>query len=213
MKKILALALLALVATSYAQDPQLTATASAPAVQQELSSPDGVAITRDADGSWKIFARGTATYDFNDPDEIRDAAALAQQRAKAALSKFLKESITSSDAVDRISKKTKNVSSDGKTQQATVKKEDVTVMTESIRSYSEAILTGVIVLSQEKVPHGSGGEIQVTIGQSSKTLAAAKAARQGMEASLNDDAPAATPVAPAPDKANNYNIRRSNSDF
>lgn len=215
MKKMLMLAVLALAAVSFAEDPALKATANLPDVQKELSSPDGVAIVRAEDGSWKIFARGTGTYDFNDPEEIRAARAQAQLRAKAALSKFLKETITASNGMDRLSKKTKNLTSNGEVETKSVSKEDVTVMSESIRSHSEAILTGVIVLAEEKVPHGSGGEIQVTLGQSSKTLEAAKATRQAINASLDDSTPArggvSKPAAPA--KANDYYYRRSNTDF
>lgn len=218
MKKMLMLAILALAAVSFAQeqDPALQTTATLPEVKKELSEIDGVAIVRAEDGSWKIFARGTGTYDFNDPEEIRDAKAQAQLRAKAALSKFLKETITASNGMDKLSKKTKNLSKNGDVTTKSVNKEEITVMRESIASHSEAILTGVIVLTEEKVPHGSeGGEIQVTLGQSSKTLEAAKATRQAINASLDDSTPARGGVskAAAPAKANDYYYRRSNTDF
>lgn len=219
MKKILTLALLALTVTAYAQDPALETIAKNPDIQKELSSPDGVAIARSEDGSWKIFARGTATYDFNDPDEIRGAREIAQLRAKAALAKFLEEKVTASNAVDTLAKKTKNIAVNGDTQQVAIQKEDVTVLTESIRSYAELILTGVITLSEEKVPYSNiSGEIQITIGQSSKTLQAAKEIRQGIKASLDDSAPAPSPAAPVPTpvkpaKENKYYFRHSNTEF
>lgn len=221
MKRTIALTLVALVATAYAQeDPQLASTATAPAVQRELSNPDGVAIAYADDGSWKIYARGEGSYDFNDPDDIRDARSQGEARAKVKLVKFLKEAITASDGLDRIAKKTKNLSSDGQTERGTVTKEDVTVLSESIRVQAESILAGVIALSEERMPMGSGGVIQVTIGFSSKTLAATKFARQGINRALDDSAPAPQavpaverPLPPRPALENKYQLRKSDTDF
>lgn len=223
MKRLLALAILAFAVTGYAQeDPTLKETLKDPEIQKELSSPDGVTIARAEDGSWKIFARGSAAYDFNDPDEIRDAKEAALLRAKGKLANFLKEEVTASNAVDKLSKKIKNLDKKGNVSTTNVSKEDVTVMTESIRAYSDAILTGVISLSIENVPYDNeSGEIQITVGQSSKTLQAAKEIRQGIKESLDDTprAPVAVPTpapapAPAPKKRENkYYFRHSDTEF
>lgn len=198
-----------------AQDPQLQANASNAAVQAELDQPDGVAITLKPDGTFQIFARGTGVYDFNDPDDIREARSQGTMRAKANLSKFLKEKVSSSEGLDEVSKKSKSMSSDGKVQKASVSKESVKIATESIRNQSEAILTGVITLKDQKVPRGNGGEIQVTVGISSKTLKAAQMLGQGINQSLqNRDAPeesaAAQGVASPSNKAS---TRVSDTDF
>lgn len=198
-----------------AQDPQLQANASNAAVQAELDQPDGVAITLKPDGTFQIFARGTGTYDFNDPDDIKDARRDGTMRAKANLSKFLKEKVSSSEGLDEVSKKSKSMTSDGQVQKVAVSKESVKIATESIRNQSEAILTGVITLKDQKVPRGSGGEIQVTVGISSKTLKAAQKLAQGINESLsNREAPAGgsgSPVAPA--APNNGSTRVSDTDF
>ena len=199
-----------------AQDPQLQANASNAEVQAELDQPDGVAITLKPDGSFQIFARGTGTYDFNDPDDIKDARRDGTMRAKANLSKFLKEKVSSKEGLDEISKKSKSMSSDGQVQKVAVSKESVKIATESIRNESEAILTGVITLKDQKVPRGNGGEIQVTIGISSKTLKAAQAVAQGINSSLqhrdgNGGSGAAQPVAPA--QPNKGQTRVSDTDF
>ncbi len=199
-----------------AQDPQLQANASDAAVQQELSEPDGVAIKAAPDGSYQIFSRGTGVYDFNDSDDIMDARKEAQLRAKANISKFMKESVASSEGIDNVSKKIKNMKTDGQNQQVAASKETVKVITESIRNNSDAILTGVITLKEQKVAKGNGGEIQVTVGISSKTLTAAKALAQGINQSLSDRdsgqgglmAPVAAP--PAPNKG--Y-TRKADTDF
>lgn len=199
-----------------AQDPQLQANASDAAVQAELDQPDGVAITLKPDGTFQIFARGTGTYDFNDPDDIKDARRDGTMRAKANLSKFLKEKVSSAEGLDEVSKKSKSMTSDGQVQKVAVSKESVKIATESIRNQSEAILTGVITLKDQKVPRGNGGEIQVTVGISSKTLAAAKKVAQGINQSLQGrDAPAgggaAAPAAPA--QPNNASTRVADTDF
>mgnify|MGYP004633225869 CR=1 FL=1 len=200
-----------------AQDPQLQANASNAAVQQELDQPDGVAITLKPDGSFQIFARGTGTYDFNDPDDIKDARRDATLRAKANLSKFLKEKVASKEGLDEVSKKSKSMTSDGQVSKVSVSKESVKIATESIRNESDAILTGVITLKDQKVPRGSGGEIQVTVGVSSKTLLAAQKAAQGINQSLSnrDAAPSAAgqqqPVAPS--QPNTGVTRTADTDF
>lgn len=198
------------------QDPQLQANASNPAVQQELDQPDGVAITLKPDGSFQIFARGTGTYDFNDPDDIKDARRDGTLRAKANLSKFLKEKVASKEGMDEISKKSKSMTSDGQVQKVAVSKESVKVATESIRNESDAILTGVITLKDQKVPRGNGGEIQVTVGISSKTLLAAQKAAQGINQSLSNRDPAAAsaaqPGAAAP-QSNAGVTRTADTDF
>lgn len=199
-----------------AQDPQLQANASNAAVQAELDQPDGVAITVKPDGTFQIFARGTGTYDFNDPDDIKDARRDGTMRAKANLSKFLKEKVASKEGLDEISKKSKSMTSDGQVQKVAVSKESVKIATESIRNESDAILTGVIVLKDQKVPRGNGGEIQVTVGISSKTLKAAQMMAQGINQSLqNRDAPAGSvgASATAPAQPNNASTRIADTDF
>lgn len=201
-----------------AQDPQLQVNAANAIVQQELDQPDGVAITLKPDGSFQIFARGTGTYDFNDADDIKDARRDGTLRAKANLSKFLKEKVASQDALDEVSRKSKSMTSDGQVQTVAVSKESLKVATESIQNESDAILTGVITLKDQKVPRGSGGEIQVTIGVSSKTLLAAKKAAQGINQSLsNRDAAAASGVHVTPNVAptqpNVGETREADTDF
>lgn len=199
------------------QDPQLQTNATNAQVQAELDQPDGVAITIKPDGTFQIFARGTGTYDFNDPDDIKDARRDGTMRAKANLSKFLKEKVSSNEGLDEVSKKSKSMTSDGQVQTVAVSKESVKTATESIRNESEAILTGVITLKDQKVPRGNGGEIQVTVGISSKTLKAAQMAAQGVNQSLQNREPPANGgvAAPAPALAqpNNASTRMADTDF
>jgi hypothetical protein len=143
-------------------------------VQTELREPDGVAIRLKDDGSFQIFARGTGTYDFDDLDDVNDARKEAVQNAKANLSKFMKEKLSSEEISENVSKKIKKLSSDGETETSKVSKETVKVTVSKITSSSEGILKGVITLKEEKIPKKgkNSGEIQVTVGISSKTLEA-----------------------------------------
>ncbi len=194
------------------QDPTLAANAGNAAVQQELGDPDGVAIKGMPDGTYQIFARGTGVYDFNETEEILSARKVAEMRAKANLTKYLKEKVTVEDGLANVSKKMKHLTGDGKN----VSKESITVISEMIRSQSSAILTGVVTLKEQRIPHGNGGEIQVTIGTSPKTLLAAQKIARGIDASLINREARVEPVTQPPSvmpTANKPSARYNNTDF
>lgn len=200
-----------------ADDPQLQANASNAAVQEKLSEPDGVAIAIKPDGTFQIFARGSGEYQFNNPKAKRVASANATKRAKAALAKFLKEKVSTKEGLDDVSKNSLAMESDGETQSQKASMESVEVATESIRNEADAILTGVITLKEQIIPSGKiGGEVQVTVGISSKTLMAAKKLGKGINESLaGREAGAAAPAsgAPAATPANNARTRVADTDF
>lgn len=203
------------------QDPQLQANASSAAVQDKLSEPDGVAIAIKPDGSFQIFARGSGTYQFNNPKAKQIAAKNAVMRAKANLSKFLKEKVASKESLDDVATNTLAMSSDGNTQSQQASMESVEQTSEAIRNESEAILTGVVTLKQQTVPSGNiGGEVQVTVGISSKTLKAANQLATGINTSLQDRDPnvgpgstPASPAVPSTPPPNKPEVLISNTDF
>ncbi len=197
---------------------QLQEIAKSPEVQEELiNDPDGCEIQIAGDGSYQLFARGTGVYDFNDPDDVKDAKKEALLRAKANLAKFLKEKISTEEGLDEASKKVKSLTTDGQNESKSVSKESVKVTLESIRNSSEAILTGVITLYEIKQPRGNGGEVQVTVGLSSKTLKAAQQIGKGINESLTnreaDGRGIGGGAAPVQQQPNKGYIRRSNSAF
>ena len=64
----------------------LTATTVAWSAGQDIKdAPDGAAIKLFPDGAYQITAVGTGVYDFNDPDDIKDARKEAEMRAKVAI--------------------------------------------------------------------------------------------------------------------------------
>lgn len=163
-----------LASSVFAQDAtkaELEKTAAAPEIQKQFDQPDGAAIFLKPDGSFQIFARGTGTYDFDDVDDINDARREATNKAKSALAKFMKEKLSTEEAFSSASKKVKSITSDGQTQTANVTKESVKTNSQLIKNSADALLKGVITLKEQKIPRkGSSGEIQITVGVSSKTL-------------------------------------------
>lgn len=195
--KMMTLMTCALVAFSaFAQEQEkdnVKENASNPAVQEVLSQPDGVSLVRnESDGSLQIFSRGTASYDFGDARDIRSKTKVAELRAKAALSKFFKEveeveeSATSGEG--RMSKAVLTQTEAGEVVKKSVTRENTEDIKETLTVRSAAILSGVVTLKTVKVPtEGSktSGEIQVTLGISTKTLAAATEARNMITDSIN----------------------------
>lgn len=159
---------------------ELKEAAATQEVQQELESPDGVALQLLPDGGFRLYGRGSGTYDFNEADEIRGANQDATLRAKAAIAKFLKERIQSADSMKNTSVKMKKLTaSSGEAPKAEITKNDVQTRVEQISSRADEVMSGLVIISSTKKPIGNGGEIQVTIGWSSKTRGTAEAIRAG----------------------------------
>lgn len=208
--KMMTLAACALVASvTFAQNQEKNSVkenASNPAVQEVLAQPDGVSLVRnESDGSLQIFARGTASYDFGDARDIRSKTKVAELRAKAAISKYFKEVIeveeSSVSGEGRLSQAVLTQTDAGEVMKKSVTRENMESIKETLAVRSAAILSGVVTLKTVKIPtDGSktSGEIQVTLGISTKTLAAAAEAHNMITDSLN----ARREVGAPPPKAN-----------
>lgn len=148
-------------------------TANAPEIQKELSQPDGAAIFLKEDGSFQILARGTGSYDTTDADSLNDARQEATLKAKAALAKFTSEKLSTEESFASVSKKIKKVTTNGTTQIAKIDDKKSKEHSTLIKNNAETIFKGIITLKEERVPRkNSSGEIQVTVGVSSKTILA-----------------------------------------
>jgi hypothetical protein len=159
---------------------ELKEAATSQEVQQELESPDGVAMQLLPDGGFRIYGRGSGTYDFNEADEVRGATQDATLRAKAAIAKFLNERIQSTEVINNTSTKMKKlIASSGEAPKAEITKNDVQTRIEQISSHADEVMSGLVMISSTKKPIGNGGEIQVTMGWSSKTRGTAEAIRAG----------------------------------
>ena len=154
---------------------------------KEVLEEDGVSISFAEDGSYRAIARGTGTYDFDDPDDRKAAKEEAILEAKSALAHYLSETLASEKGLDKAIKTAKTLTKNGEVSTEAVSQENVKTKLTSIRNDAKAILTGVVTLESRKIPgKGDGGEIQVTIGTSPATVAAAKAVSNMMTDSLND---------------------------
>lgn len=232
MKKLLTIALFAIlfaqIGTAQTPDQEadaaaLRANAASPVVEEDLAEPDGVSLALADDGSYQIFARGTGTYDLGDEDDRQDALQEATLKAKANLAKFLTETLATDESVENFSKKAKTLTKDGDITKASASKEQVKTQATAIRDSAQAILTGVITLETRRIPSkGDSGTYQVTVGQSSKTIAAAESISKRMAESLANRrpgvggagkaaSPAPTGVAPGTD--NTPEVRKANTLF
>ncbi len=167
--------------------------ASRPVVEELLAQPDGISIVRsESDGSLQVFARGSSSYDFGDDRDIRNKTKVAELHAKAALAKYLKEIVEINESATsgegRLSKAILTQTSTGDVVKKTVTRENMESIGETLSARAAAILSGIVTLRTVRIPaEGSrtSGEIQVTIGVSTKTLAAAAEAHNMITDSMN----------------------------
>lgn len=187
-----------------------------PTVQAEFDEPDGAAISLKEDGSFAIFGRGTGTYDFDDVDDVNDAKAEAVLKAKAAIAKFMKEKLSTAEGLEAASKKVKTATSDGQSQSVSVSKESVKTASTTIKNSADALLKGAIVLKMQKIARkGSTGEVQSTVGVSSKTLKAVGRLVKAIDGTPEQGGVGGASPAPAPGASggNSSWTRKSSSDF
>ena len=216
-KTLVMLCAFALVGGVFAQDAteaDLKKTAASPEIQKQFDQPDGAAIFMKPDGSFQILARGTGTYDFDDVDDVNDARQEGVKKAKAALAKFMKEKLSTEEAFASASKKVKSITSDGQTQTANVTKESVKINAQIIRNSADALLKGVITIKEQKIPRkGTSGEIQITVGVSSKTLKAAGKLVRGLDATRQSGAAAGASSSAVNSNNNKAETREAATDF
>ena len=145
------------------------------AIQDE---PDGVSINIADDGSYKIISIGSGTWDFNDSDEILDARKEAERNAKAAIVKFFKEDMATAESASAMTAKIKKLNSDGENESVSVSKTTAKQTMSAIRSSAAKLLSGVVVLEDEKIT--AQKTYRVMVGVSSTTLGAAASVSNGM---------------------------------
>lgn len=163
-------------AAVFAQDAkaELLQTLQTQGIAEDLdAAPEGVTIRLLPDGGYQIFSLGTGTYDFDDVDDIADAREEATLNAKANLSKFMSESLSTDEKIEKVSATVKSISSENGETVTSAEKVSAKTALSNIRNSSAALLKGVIVLASEKVPaSGSSGSYRVMLGVSSKTITA-----------------------------------------
>jgi len=193
----------------------------APDVSEALNEPDGAAFNLTENGGWQLFGLGTGDYDFNDPGDIMDATNEALLKAKANLSKFISEKLDSEQLLNSLTTKTKHLSRGSGGENPSVSRESVKTIIEKIKNSSNEILSGIVVLSTDKKPSGeNAGIVQVKVGISSKSLAAAEkiagAITQSFKNRSGDSQSGATSGSQSGSQSaapNTRETKRSTSDF
>jgi hypothetical protein len=132
--------------------------------------------------SWRLFGIGTGSYDFNDSDDINDATQEAMLKAKAHLSKFMKERITSDEGLNILTQKKRTLVKNSGGDEKSVKKDDTKTIAYQIKTSADEILKGVIVLETTKTPStAGGGTVVVKVGLSSKSLGLAGRVKRDLQ--------------------------------
>ncbi|CAG0991805.1 hypothetical protein ANRL3_02826 [Anaerolineae bacterium] len=120
----------------------------------------------DAKGGTKIVATQSASVSFDDVDSIKDAHDDATMEAKAMISKFMTETISSDEAVSRAVNETKSMTGNEKK----VLRQETINRVKQLRNSSRALLRGVVVLGD---CYTKGREVRVSVGIKPETIAQA----------------------------------------
>jgi hypothetical protein len=165
-------------------------TTSAHAQQQgAVTLPlQGIDIDINPDGSWKaIYATGVQTVSFPDRRGINNAYVVAEERAKAAIARYFEQKVTTgriyTEAEESLEKtlRTRGNGNDAMTAEAsrTLKSS----LQETFSSSAQAVLRGVTILEQRYDEKAE--EVTVKVGISRETIAIARSAQQGMQATAS----------------------------
>ena len=147
------------------------------------------------EGGTKILATAAATVSFDDADSVRDAKDEATLLAKAAISKFLTETISSDETINKAVNETKSMSGSGK---ETVRKE-VIERVKTLRNSSRALLRGVVPLGD---CYTKGAEVRVSVGLKPETINAAGHLAGGITESVTAQPTTKTETSASPSSTN-----------
>lgn len=153
------------------------------AVAPVYQDPTGVQVKLNDDGSFRaILATGEAELQFGDRKDVRQAISKATMRAKAAISKFMSESIGTTETLDEI---TNTLSANNSATNITATQRDVVeTYIEGITNSSHTVLTGVVTLMQDI--NKDAKYVIVTVGVKEQTIRAAAGFSQQINQGLQD---------------------------
>lgn len=143
---------------------------------EEYPYTDGTNI-EDVSGGTKILSTATATVSFDDPDSVRDAKDEATLLAKAAISKFLSEIVSSDEVINKAVNETKSMTGEAK---SAVRKETIERV-KTLRNSSQALLRGVVLLGD---CYTKGKEVRVSVGLKPETIESAGKVAGGISNSV-----------------------------
>lgn len=168
-----------LAAPVLAQDATAASTNSIVDLSDFEAAPDGVSILALDGDAFQMISIATAPYKSAAPAALSSARTVAITKAKAGLSRFLNESVSAEDYMEKETTKVRVSSGDGT--EAVARASTVRILTR-IRTESKSLLRGVVPLQSERIPseEGPGGSIRVVVGVSSTTLEGSKTLESGV---------------------------------
>ena len=167
--------------------------------------PTGIQTFFNTDGSiQKILASGEAELDFGDKKDERQALQKATLRAKAAIAKFLNETIKSTKTLEEIQKTVGNATAGG---DKTTTRSTVETQVEMLENKAEALLRGVVTLQQDI--DRDKKLVTVTVGMKEETIQAAKDLQGQIASSGSTPTVASTSNAMEGSESGGREIRRS----
>jgi len=139
------------------------------AAEPIYQDPTGIQVRFNDDGTMKsIVSSGESELRFGDRKDIRQALKKATMRAKSHIAKFMNESLSSDDVMNEI---TNIASKDNTSGSSEATREVIESQVENIKNSANAILSGIVTLSQDI--NREEKYVTVTVGVKDKTINAA----------------------------------------
>jgi hypothetical protein len=157
---------------------------------QDYPLSEGISV-EDVAGGTKIIATASVSVPFDDQDAVNDARDEATISAKAMITKFFQEIVTSDEAVNRAVNETRTMQGDAKA----VSRTETIERVKRLRNQSSALLRGVVPLGDCYTPKR---EMRVSVGLKPETIASAERAVGAIGRSVAGQPSVAPSVPPGP---------------
>jgi hypothetical protein len=129
----------------------------------------------------KILATGGATVDIDDIDEVQDALMEAEMEAKATISHFLNEEISSDKSIESAATKKITMVKGASGSTKDIMKEKVKTTLKKISNNSKSMLRGVVKLAS---CYEKGEKVLVSVGLKPETIAIAEKGTGSINSSM-----------------------------
>ncbi len=143
---------------------------------------------------WRIYTHISQPVRIADQRGIENAKVIAEERAKAKMVAFMRQSSTSfvTHVQSDMEKSKTTAGADGAPVDDATTRDSVDILTQAQSSFASGTLYGVMVLAQDY--DASKKRVTVTVGMSSKSADQARSMRRAMETAGSDETPVAPPA-------------------
>ena len=157
-------------------------------IKDYIDGPTGVTVKFNDNGSIKsIVASGEAELIFGDRKDERMAMQKATLRAKASISKFMSERLSSEEVMEELSKTVTEATVGGADPAtSTANRQTLSTQSEVIKNSSDSILKGLITLGSEV--NRDNKYVKVVLGTNEKLMKAADTLGTKMKQNLDESA-------------------------